>query len=472
MDKYHRLLNNGFLLLLGNFGSKIVSFLMVRYYTGVFSQSQYGIIDLIVTTAGFVVPIITLGINEAVFRFSISDVENRPKIYGSSLLIAFIGNLLLMIGCLAIKLDTGVFAYKYLLLAFCVTDSFFILTANFCRGVERTALYAWTGIFHSVVQILVAILSISVFKLGITGYIVAFVVSNVLSCLLIWLRIGFFKSIKAAFSLDKNLIIKMLVYSIPLIANTCCWWIMASLDKYVIAIQLGSDSNGLYAAASKIPAVITTIGTILFQAWQISAVAEMNSEEKEKFFSEIHDSFYITIAVLSSLVVAFLRPIYHILVGEDFFEAWVYTPFLIIAMNFSCLASFYGSNYVAMKKTKGALWTSAVAAIINSGLNILLTIKFGMYGTAFATMFSYFVLWIIRIFNTRSFVRIKTNFLKMFITFCILLIQAILICLNLYDIRIELLFCFLLILLHIKTIVRIMCKVKNMFGSQLKNKNL
>lgn len=449
MDKYRRLLNNTFLLLIGNFGSKVLSFFMVRYYTDVYSTSEYGIIDLITATAGFVVPLITLGINEAVFRFSIDDVKNRKKIYLTSMVIALCGNCLLALLCL-FNFNTIIHEYRFLLLAFCFSDSFYMLTSNYCRGIERTALYAFAGVLQTALQIVVAILSISVFGLGIEGYFLASCASYIISGSIILVR--FKKDEKGFEALDGKLLKSMLRYSIPLIANTCCWWIMASLDKYVIAYQLDSDANGLFAAASKIPSVVTMLSTILYQAWQISYVTELNSNDKEEFHTEIHDFLYVTIACASSLILALIKPIFAILVSEDFSEAWVISPYLILAMNFSCLASFFGTNYVGMKKTKGALYTSLIAAVVNCVLNIVLTKYYGMVGTAFATMISYCVLWIVRWITTAKMSRIDTCKWRLIITFGLLAAQAAVLSNGFYHLPMQLLFTAVLVVIQLPVI--------------------
>ena len=61
-QKYKTLLNNTFLLGLGTFGSKLLTFLMVRFYTGVLSPSDYGTADLIMQTANLLIPIASLAL--------------------------------------------------------------------------------------------------------------------------------------------------------------------------------------------------------------------------------------------------------------------------------------------------------------------------------------------------------------------------------------------------------------------------
>ena len=453
MNKYKRLFRNTALYFVGNLGCKILSFLMVRFYTEIFTKSEYGIVDLIVTTAGFVVPVMTLGINEAVFRFAMDDDKNRRNVLNQGIIMALLGNFLLAGALLLFDFGTDIAAYKYLLLLFCFTDSVYIIICNYCRGIEKTGLYASLGIVNSLTQLVFVVVFLAIFRLGIGGYFYAFSLANVvtITVALIALRSDIKLSLKPKRELLKN----MLVYSIPLIANTCCWWVLASMDKYVIAWQLGEEANGIFAAASKLPTLLTMISSIFFQAWQLSSVEEAKSEDKQKFYSEMHDFIYIGLALASSGLMLIIKPLYTLLVGTGSAEGWVYTPFLIMAMNFSALASFFGTNYIAMKKTNGALYTSLVAAVINTILNIVFTAWFGISGTAFATMISYAVLWLIRTIDTRKFVQIKTKVFKMAMTYILLITQAALVAVGVASLWVHLLIFIALVLIHFKDAIHI-----------------
>ena len=51
MNKYNKLLKNSGIFFIANFGSKVLTFLLVRFYTEVLTTSEYGTIDLLNTTA-------------------------------------------------------------------------------------------------------------------------------------------------------------------------------------------------------------------------------------------------------------------------------------------------------------------------------------------------------------------------------------------------------------------------------------
>lgn len=79
-SKYELLINNTLLISIGTFGSKILTFLMTRFYTEALTPSDYGEADLIIQTANLLIPLVSAGIADGVFRFVLeTDDEHTAK---------------------------------------------------------------------------------------------------------------------------------------------------------------------------------------------------------------------------------------------------------------------------------------------------------------------------------------------------------------------------------------------------------
>ncbi|WP_201319164.1 MULTISPECIES: hypothetical protein [unclassified Paenibacillus] len=94
-------------------------------------------------------------------------------------------------------------------------------------------------------------------------------------------------------------------------------------------------------------------------------IEEAESKEKSAFFSNIFNMFSIVMLVSTSLILVHLKFIISILAAENFYEAWKYGPFLLLAIVFSSFSSFLGTNYIAAKKTTGVFKTSVIGAMTN-----------------------------------------------------------------------------------------------------------
>ena len=94
--KYKTLLSNTFLISLGTFGSKLLTFVMVRFYTGVLTPADYGTADLIMQTANLLLPLVSLGITNGVFRFALDRKEQRRSIFTIGFYTILLGSLVLL----------------------------------------------------------------------------------------------------------------------------------------------------------------------------------------------------------------------------------------------------------------------------------------------------------------------------------------------------------------------------------------
>lgn len=94
-------------------------------------------------------------------------------------------------------------------------------------------------------------------------------------------------------------------------------------------------------------------------------------------------------------------------------------------MAFSCFVTFLGSVYMVERKSVLSFLTTALGAVINIVFNLILIPKYGALGAAFATFFSYFVVYIVRIFDTSRFIKIKVQISRFALSSIILLAQSL-----------------------------------------------
>ena len=59
-SNYKKLVYNTAIFAIGNFGSKVLTFLIVPLYTYVLTTAEYGVIDLFITSLGMVIPFSTV----------------------------------------------------------------------------------------------------------------------------------------------------------------------------------------------------------------------------------------------------------------------------------------------------------------------------------------------------------------------------------------------------------------------------
>lgn len=79
MNQKKQLLVNTIIIAIGKLSTQVVSFLLLPLYTSKLSPAEYGTYDFLVTLSTFLLPIITLLMEESMFRFLIDADDLRVK---------------------------------------------------------------------------------------------------------------------------------------------------------------------------------------------------------------------------------------------------------------------------------------------------------------------------------------------------------------------------------------------------------
>lgn len=80
MEREKKLAKNIVIFAIGSFSSKLLQFLLIPFYTRVLSNSEYGTIDILQNIATLLIPIISLTISEAVFRYAMDKIVIKRSI--------------------------------------------------------------------------------------------------------------------------------------------------------------------------------------------------------------------------------------------------------------------------------------------------------------------------------------------------------------------------------------------------------
>lgn len=423
MDKYKRLASNTLIFAIGTFSSKLLSFFLTRLYTEVLDKAQYGVTDLIQQSGNLLLPLVTLGITNAVVRFGLDSGVRKQDVFTTGLLSLLGGMVLLLLISPLLGMIELLTEHIWLLCLFVFMSSLRSLCAQFVRAQSRVKLFAIDGILSTATTILFNLLYLVVFRWGVFGYIFSIVCSDALSVIFLFVVAKLHRYIKPR-ALDFTQSKAMLRYSIPLIPNTILWWITNVSDRYIVAAVCGESANGMYAAAYKIPSLIMLASGIFMDAWQISAFTE--KEGRDRFYSKVMSTYSSLLFVMASGVILCTRFVPHLLFAESYYEAWRYIPLLVVAMVFTCMVNFLGSIYMLEKKSARSLITALISAVINVVLNIWWIPLYGVNGAAAATLVCYLVVFVIRLCDTRKYIRIRWNYARLVLCTVILLVQTVL----------------------------------------------
>lgn len=411
---------------ISNFGSKILSFLLVPIYTSVLTTAEYGTYDLYTVTVYLLTPIFSLNIIEAVLRFSLDAKFSKKDVFSVGIrkyLTACVFCFLFVFINYQFKLIDSFNEFPIYFLLYFVSNLFSDLMFQFARGLERLVDVAVAGILSSVTVLTMNILMLVVLKKGLAGYFIANISAFLISSIYLFIRTKAWRYIELKIE-KRNVSKEMTHYSAPMVLNSICWWINNASDKYVVTFMCGAAANGILSVAYKIPSVLTLFQTIFNQAWTISAVKEFD-ENSGKFYTNIYSMYNSAIVIVCSVLIIFNKVIAKTLFASDFYLAWKYSPFLMVSVMFNSLSALLGGVFTAAKKSKIHGKTTVVGAAVNIVLNIALVYFIGPVGAAIATMISNIVVWLCRIVETNKIIKLSLNMKQHILSYIILVLQTV-----------------------------------------------
>ena len=425
-SKYKILASNTVIFAIGNILGKLISFFLMPLYTSVLTTAQYGVAELLNNTIEIVLPVATLCIVEALYRFSIDDEVDHSTLFVNSLLVVLVGDIIVGIACI---IWYKVIGYQYALYFFALflTTTFYKLTTQFARGLGHVKRYVLYGVLNSLLLVGTNVLLLVFMNGGVAAYLCSFAVGYGVSgfvALILSKEYKFFKLAK--FSSIK--LKEMLKYSLPSIPNMLSWWVNSLSDRYIVMFFWGVSVAGLYTAASKLPAMINLVTSIFQQAWQYSTAVELGDKDSKAFFSNVFRVYtYFCIVVCAGLVVI-NKILCKILLQSEFYSSWKFVPFLLLAATFGCIATYFGTFYNAKKNNTMLMVSTLVGAMSNVILNFALIPRMGGTGAAIATAVSYFIVMVTRMINVRKYVSIDIDVKRFVLQFAFLIISVLVGC--------------------------------------------
>lgn len=432
-NRYKKLMGNTIIFAIGTFSSKVLVFLMLPFYTNILSTGEYGTVDALINVGQLMIPIASVGINNAVIRFGLENSIDRKSVFSSGLYTILAGFVCLAIVSPVLRYFMDFMSgYTVAVLAFVLASSLRTLCIQFALSMGYNKMYAANGIGNTFFNVILNILLLPHFR--VMGYLMANIIADLALGLLMFVLAKEHRYLLPPFSsrMDRGLARRMRKYAIPLVPQTVCQWIINMSDRYLIILFISTEANGLYAAANKIPNILLIVANLFADAWQISAVKESDPKEQVDFFSKVLGAYSSIAFIGSSGLIMVSKFVMTFMVGKDFFISWQFIPILTLATTFGLLSTFLASVYMLKLRSKNSMVTTMVCAIVNIVLNcILIPIMgrispfYGAMGAGIATFISYLVLFLIRAFNTQRYLKIRWNIQKTVCSIVILFVQAI-----------------------------------------------
>ncbi len=303
--------------------SQLPNLLLLPFLTRFFSTKEYGTVDIVTVSSGFVMVAMTLCMPSAIIRFFYEKRTDERATMFSSLL--FFCTSLSAVLCITLILLTPFF------LRITVENPYFVLffrlgwiiaavtapgdlVSALLRAERKIIQLGVMNLSQLLCQIVLSVLFVGFLRMGISGVLWASIVSELLALSLgivfvrKWLRFSFsWHSCREAFA-----------YSMPMVPAVFTGLINQSGTRFVILLYLTLSEVGIYGVGFLLAGGISFIVTAFQNAWNAYVMTLLKHES----FNEINRKmllFYIGgliaiafpfLAILRELCMLFLAPAY------------------------------------------------------------------------------------------------------------------------------------------------------------------
>lgn len=422
MEREKEFAKNTVILAIGRYLPKLFAFITIPIITGQLSKTEYGTYDLIMTLVSLLLPVVTLQIQSAAFRFLIDCRDNEidcSKIISNIFYFTFFTSLFTSIIFFFVYSGVPILT-KMLICIYFFVDIMQIALGMSVRGLGNNLLYSVNAIVISVVNAGLIFCLLYVKNWGLNGLLVSTIVANSVAYIYVTSRLKFFKYIRIEY-LSKPLLKELIAYSFPMIPNNLSVWFLGFSNRLIITAFLGLEANAVFAVANKIPKLLAEAEGIVVMAWQENASIVVKDDDADNYYSIMFYSMFKLVFSVTGILIAATPIIFIVLIRGNYSEAYVQIPILMVGMFFYCLAAFLGGIYVAYKKIINVAVTTMVAAGLNVILNLLFVKHIGITAASIATLLAYFVLLVLRMYGLSRFRKITYQYGKMLLQLAVLI---------------------------------------------------
>ncbi len=400
--------------LIYGFGTIVPRFLnygiLTFFYTRIFSTAEYGVVTELYAWMVLLLIILTYGMETGFFRFA-QKREDFEKVYSTALISLLTTSVLfIMLVFIFIRPVSAALNYRNnhdyirMFAAIVALDAFCAIPFARLRKENRPIVFSFIKIMNVVITLVVVLFLLliapEIYKkshgwfrnIYDPGYGVGYVfLANLVGsfCTLLML-LPFI--VKVRFIFFRDIWLRMLGYSFPLLIAGLSGSINDTLDKVILRRMVGEESGlqtvGIYGAGYKIAVLMA----LFIQMFRFAA---------EPFFFERarHDNAKETYAFVMKYFVIIMLLVYlginlyisgiQYIVGADFREAMKVVPIVSMAYLFYGIYVNHSIWYKLNDLTRFGIYIAVIGAFITIMINVLLIPVYGYMASAWAHIASY-----------------------------------------------------------------------------------
>ena len=390
---------------------RMLSFLLVRLYTGILPTADYGEVSIVLSWMVFFNVILSYGMETAFFRFYNSE-KDKQNVIATSTISIFWSSLFFLFGALIFRnslatlanVDVQYITYSIWIL---VLDALVIVPFSKLRALQQPMRYTVIKIGNVMVNLLFNLFFLLflpdiarenpnsfIGNLYVENFEIGYIfVANLLASLLTFVVLSP-NYLYLKWNFDKALWKKMMQYGLPILVAGIAFAVNEHFDKillgYLLPENIAKSEVGAYSACYKLGLFMVLFATAFRLGIEPFFFSHSSNENAPQTYAVITKYFVIFGSLILLSVIVFADVLKFLLLDDkSYWEAMKVVPLIILANFFLGIYNNLSVWYKLIDKTKIGAYISIVGAILTLVLNYFLIPKYSYYGSAIATIAAY-----------------------------------------------------------------------------------
>ena len=389
---------NSLIYFFGTFANSLPQVLLLPLLSNYLTTDEFGLLSIFNASSAIIISFIAFNsVSYAlVYFFKESESLNKNiKAINTLVLISFI-LIALIISMMHVLFDINFLQTHYLLIFFSLFHATIVTLINLRLSIlqmqDKAFLFILLQLSISVAGLIISYILVKHYALGINGRIAGMILPSTFAFILV--SIAFERKTFLSISYSYDDIIKIVRYGISFIQYKLLKQLRAHSDKLIIVLILGLSDAGIFAMALSISLPILLVNTAFDKIMSPRMILKLSNHENENIFRSIGPYFIfllISLLVLSLVYYIVLLNIFSYFINEKYTLSLQIAHLIILGIIFQGINLFNTVVYAFYDKGFLLSKLSYLIFVIQLCISVALTNSYGIYGSAYAYMFSYFI---------------------------------------------------------------------------------
>lgn len=400
---------------IGHIITRLVNFLLLPLYTNQIPPDQFGAAAVVFTFLAFMTIIYSYGVDAAFLRYFIlsDDRVSRRRIFSTAFwavsVVALFSSALIYLNAVEISSlilsQSGFGALFRLSSVILLFDTLAFLPFLYLRAEERSVRYVVLKFINVVINIGLNIWFIVGLGMGVEGIFLANAWASGVTFLLvtpILLR-------EIGFLFDRDAYAQLLRFGLPYLPSILAVVALDLVDRFILERMAGLEVTGIYQAGYKLGMFMSLFVAAFRFAWHPFFLSTSKQADAPAVFSKVLTYFTAAGAGLFLMISLFIDEIVRLrfsgftLFGPEYWPGTAVVPIILLSYLIYGIYINFAAGLHVTEKTQYLPFVTGAGAAVNVAANLVLIPRFGMMGSAYATLLGYGVMAVSVYFVTRRF---------------------------------------------------------------------